>query len=180
MDKLKESHRLLHSFCIRPKLRFDGQGDKEKVLLVLRAHPLTQIYWLINGLIFFSILVLLNIVITKLLDAYQILFFDLFGLVIILYYLWFNFLSWFFNVGIVTSERIIDMDYSSVLFKEVTIAMLNKVEDLTSKSAGFFSSIFDYGNVFIQTAGTEANIEFMNIPRPSETVKIINDILNQK
>jgi hypothetical protein len=57
------------------------------------------------------------------------------------------------------------------------MAVINKIEDVTSKSGGFFSSVFDYGNVFVQTAGTEANVEFMNIPKPSEVVKIINSLL---
>ena len=79
----------------------------------------------------------------------------------------------------VTDERIIDIDFHSVLYKEVTIAMLKKIEDVTSKAGGFFSSLFDYGNVFVQTAGTEANIEFMNVPKPSQVAKIINQLLSK-
>jgi hypothetical protein len=72
---------------------------------------------------------------------------------------------------------VIDIDLHSILYKEVTMAVLGKIEDVTSKSGGFFSSIFNYGNVFVQTAGTEANVEFINIPRPSEVTKIINSLL---
>ena len=89
-----------------------------------------------------------------------------------------NFLSWYFNVGIGTNHRVIDIDFHSLLYKEVTIALLEKVEDVTSKTSGFFSAIFNYGNVFLQTAGTEANIEFMNIPRPALIVKIVNQLVH--
>lgn len=95
----------------------------------------------------------------------------------ILSYIWFNFISWYFNVGIITNERIIDVDFHAVIYKEVTETILPKVEDVTAKSGGFFSAIFNYGNVFVQTAGTEANIEFHNVPKPAEVTKIINDLV---
>lgn len=179
MDSIKEKHHLFHSFCLRPRLKFDGQNNTEEIVLVLRAHPITQIYWIINGFILAVTLFLLNFLLIKILDSYQIFFFNLFGLVITFSYIWFNFLGWFFNVGIVTNERVIDIDFHNVLYKEVTIAMLGKIEDVTSKAGGFFSAVFDYGNVFVQTAGTEANIEFMQIPKPSQVAKIINQQLSK-
>jgi hypothetical protein len=106
-------------------------------------------------------------------------FFNLFAIGIVFGYFWFNLVGWFFNVGIVTNQRIIDIDLHSILYKEVTMAIIKKIEDVTSKSGGFFSSVFNYGNVFVQTAGTEANIEFMNIPKPSEAAKIINSLLQK-
>ncbi len=50
------------------------------------------------------------------------------------------------------------------------------MEDVTAKSGGFFASIFNFGNVFVQTAGTEVNLEFHNIPRPAEVTRIINSL----
>lgn len=179
MDKIKESHHSFHAFCLRPRLKFDGQNDTEDIILVLRAHPITQVYWIVNGFILIITFLLLNLLLLNFLDYYQLFFFDVFGFAIILSYVWFNFLGWFFNVGMVTDERVIDIDFHSVLYKEVTIAMLKKIEDVTSKAGGFFSSLFDYGNVFIQTAGTEANIEFMNIPKPSQVAKIVNQLLSK-
>lgn len=177
MDKTKESHLVFHSFCLHPKINFDGQNDVEKVILTLRAHPFTQIWWTINSFILLVVVILLNFILPSFLNLKQILIFDLFGLAITGSYFWFNFLGWYFNVGIITDERVVDIDFNSVLYKEVTIALLDKVEDVTSKAGGFFSSVFDYGNVFVQTAGTEANIEFMLVPKPSMVVEIINDLL---
>lgn len=176
MNKIKETHRTFHSFCLRPKIKFEGQNNQEEIILVLRSHPVTQIYWLINGTILLIILLLLNFIFPSFLNISQILFLNLFGLGIIFSYLWFNFLSWYFNVGIVTSERIVDIDFHSVLYKEVTITLINKVEDVTSKTGGFLSAVFDYGNIFVQTAGTEVNVEFLNIPKPALVAKIINQL----
>jgi len=179
MEETKEKHHVFHAFCLRPKIKFEGQNSQEEIILVLRAHPATQIYWVINGLILIIILVLLNFIFPSFLNFARILFLNIFGLGIIFSYLWFNFISWYFNVGIVTNQRIVDIDFHNVLYKEVTIAILSKVEDVTSKTGGFFSAIFDYGNVFVQTAGTEANIEFLNIPKPAQVSKIINQLIHR-
>lgn len=173
----KPYHFLFHSFCFLPKANFDGQEREEEVILRVRAHPVTQIYWLINSVFFLLIIFLLNIFYGFFLKSNQIFFINLFFLAIIFSYFWFNFVHWFYNVGIVSNKRIIDMDFPYLLYKEVTMTMLKNIEDITAKSSGFLSSFFNYGDVFIQTAGTEVNIEFIKVPKASLVVKIINDLL---
>jgi len=172
------SHRLLHSFCIRPDVRFDIQEKDEEVILVLRAHPITLLPWIINGIILFILLIFLNIVFGSLLSPAQFFLLNLTITIFILSYLWFNFLAYFFNVGIVTNKRVIDIDFSTVIYREVTEAGLKQIEDITSKSGGYFASLFDYGDVFIQTAGTDVNIEFLKIPKPAEVVSIVNSFIS--
>lgn len=177
MDKIKPSHSALHAFCVKPAYRFESQHPDEQVILALRAHPITQLSWIFNSFILLTILVFLNFLTPQILNLVQNIFVNIFGAALIFSYIWFNFLSWFFNVGLITNERIVDVDFHSIIYKEVTETQLTKVEDVTAKSGGFFASIFDYGNVFVQTAGTEVNIEFIKIPRPSEVTKIINDLI---
>ncbi len=177
---LETSHQVLHSFCIKPPVKFESQAEDEEVLVVLRAHPITQLPWIINGIIFIIILIFLDFVFSSFLQSSQFLFINFLSIVFIFSYLWFNFLGYFFNVGIVTNMRVIDIDFNAVIYKEFTDASLEKIEDITSKSGGYFASLFDYGNVFVQTAGTEVNIEFLKIPKPSEVVSIINNLTRSK
>lgn len=178
-DKTNEHHQFFHSFCSYPKIKFSIQENDEEIILVLRMHPITQIFWLVNGIIFFIVLFLFNIFFSSYFSLNQIFFFNIFFISLIFSYLWFNFLNWYFNVGIITNKRVIDIDYHGVIYKEFTVAKLNKIEDITSKTGGYLQSIFDYGNVFIQTAGTEVNIEFINIPQPSKVVSVINNLLTR-
>lgn len=177
MHTLKPSHSALHSFCIKPDYRFDSQRSGEDVLLLLRAHPVTQLPWVVNSIVLLLVLLFLNFLFFKFLTTNQIIFANLFGLAFIFAYVWFNFLSWFFNVGIITNKRIFDIDYHAVIYREITETQFSKVEDVTAKSGGFFSSIFNYGNIFVQTAGTEVNIEFHNVPKPSEASRIISNLV---
>ncbi|KKP29278.1 MAG: hypothetical protein UR15_C0018G0004 [Parcubacteria group bacterium GW2011_GWA2_31_28] len=179
-NKSYQSHHVLHSYCVYPETRFESQDNDEKVILTLRAHPFTQIHWIVKSFLLMIVFILINIFVASFLNLVQLIFLNFFGLVIVLSYVWFNFLNWFFNVGIVTTTQIIDIDFSSILYKEVSAARLNKVEDVTSKSGGYFESFFDYGDLFVQTAGAEKNVEFMNIPKPAEAIEVINTLLGKK
>lgn len=82
-------------------------------------------------------------------------------------------------MGIVTNKQIIDIDFNALTFRNVTRTELNHVEDISVKVSGFASSIFNYGNLFVQTAGSEINTEFMQIPDPARAAHIIQDILKE-
>ena len=176
-NNTNQSHQLLHSYCLNPEVKLDTQGLNEPILVVVRSHPFTQLPWIFNSVFLFILLITLNILLFSIFSTAQVIFINTFSIILILSYIWFNILDWFFNVGIVTNERIIDVDFMNVLYKEVTEARLDKVEDITSKSGGFFESFFDYGDVFIQTAGSAVHIEFMNISKPSDVVRIISDLV---
>jgi membrane protein YdbS with pleckstrin-like domain len=104
---------------------------------------------------------------------------NIFGYTLALYYAWNNFLRWYFHVGIITNQRAIDIDFPSTLFKSVTIAELRDVQEVTTKAVGYIGAVFNFGDIFIQTAGTRANIEFHNAPQPSQIVKVINELSQQ-
>jgi len=179
METHRQRHRYIHSFSEYPDVSFSTQRVNEKIILVLRSHPITQVGWVINGIIMFTLLFLTDVVLPNFFAINQIIFFNLIMIAFIISYIWFNFLHWFFNVGIVTNERVLDLDYSSVTYKESTEAKLNKIEDITAKQVGYLGSFFNYGDVFVQTAGTEANIEFMSVPEPSTIVKIIDGLVHR-
>src|SRR3990167_4660730 len=90
-----------------------------------------------------------------------------------------NFLLWAYNVGILTSHRILDIDYVSILQKEVSGSTLDDITDVTGTTTGFFRAIFDYGDIFIQTAGLTQNIEFRGVPEPNVVVAIVSRVIRE-
>jgi hypothetical protein len=186
-----QNHRLPHrtstslgAYTIRPqKVHFSTQGKDEQIILFLRKHPITQLPWilvliLITIVPFFAIPLLSSL--TNLLTVLPLMFWVVF---IIFYYMgvfaygYVNFILWYYNINIVTNERVIDIDFLYLLVQEVTAARLTQVEDVTLKRTGSFSTLYDYGNVFVQTAGTEVNIEFLQIPKPRQVSQILIDLL---
>ena len=173
---LVQSHQFLHSYCLRPDVHFESQAADEDVILVLRAHPITQIPWIFNTFLFFALLIILNFFLPLILSPAQIIFTNIGLSFFIISYFFYNFIQWFFNVGIITNQRILDVDFADIVYKEITEARLERVEDITSKGGGFLETFFNYGDLFVQTAGTELNIEFLNIPNPGDVVRIIEDL----
>lgn len=86
-------------------------------------------------------------------------------------------MNWYFTIGIVTNRQVIDADFDALLFRNMTRTDLTHVEDVTVKASGFISSILDYGNIHIQTAGSEINSEFLDVPHPARAAHIIENLL---
>lgn len=170
-------HRFLHAFCIYPSMRFETQSASEYVILLLRAHPITQIFWILTAFIMVVVSFFISLFLGRILTSQQLIFTLLFWYAFIASYVFLNILNWLFNVGIVTNERIVDVDFHGTLYKEVSVSSIDKIEDVTVKTGGFAASLFHYGNLFIQTAGTEKHIEFINIPNPTQVASIINNLI---
>lgn len=180
MENNNKKSSVLYSYCLNPQTKFDTQEEGEKVYLLLRSHPFTQIGWIFGSIILFFLLFISNLFTKNFFSLEQITLINIIFTVIIISYVWFKILNWYFNVGIITSKRVIDIDFYAVLYKEITNAQLGRIEDTTVKSGGYFRSLFDYGSIFVQTAGTEANVEFIDVPHPSDAVQIINKLLSKK
>lgn len=173
-------HRFLHAFCTYPSLRFETQSESEQVILLLRAHPITQVFWILTAFIMIVLSFFISLFLEPILTISQLIFTLLFWYAIIVSYVFLNILNWLFNVGMVTNERIVDIDFHGTLYKEVSASSIGKIEDVTIKTGGFAASLFHYGNLFIQTAGTEGNIEFINIPNPTQAASIINNLMRSQ
>jgi membrane protein YdbS with pleckstrin-like domain len=57
---------------------------------------------------------------------------------------------------------------------------LDKIQDVTDKQIGAMGSFFDIGSVFVQTAGSNQDVEFQNIPRPRDVHDILSDLLEMQ
>ena len=164
-----------------PNCRFEGQDPEEKILLLLRAHPITNLKWIIPAILLFfvpfiapSILSLIRLEIGSIPPSYGVVFLIL-NYLLILTIVFEGYLYWFFNVYIVTDKNIVDVDFHSLLFKNIDVAPLRNIEDTSSSMGGILSSIFHYGHVFIQTAGATKNIDLHDVPRPHHVADFILD-----
>lgn len=161
--------------------RFEGQDSDEKILLLLRAHPITNLGWIIPAaLLFFlpffipQVLSFVNLNPSTVPPSHGIVFLII-NYLLILTIAFEGFLHWYFNVYIVTDKNIVDVDFHSILFKNIDVAPLRNIEDTSSSMGGILNSIFHYGNVFIQTAGASRNIDLHSVPRPHHVADFILD-----
>lgn len=169
-----------------PQTGFSGQDRGEHIVLLLRQHPgvLIPRVFVIIFMFILPVLVLPFLSVFEMEIAARDVVFG-FGLMLLwvmlaITYAVITLFKWFFNVNIVTTERIIDIDFDHLFDHRVSEAQLEKIEDVSHSAVGMWAVIFDYGSVFIQTAAQQREFEFRNIPRPRDVQDTINDLLELK
>lgn len=171
---------MFKAFLPKPKnVYFEDQNEDEKVVLILRQHLFTQIKSLVlTSLMAIFIPFILDYVgfLPSFPERFQFAFY-LFWLVLILIVFINIFLHWFFNLYIITDERIIDVDFDSMIHKNISSAKIENIEDITTSTSGFFASIFNYGTIAVQTAGEKREFEFAAVPQPAKVSKLLNELL---
>jgi uncharacterized membrane protein YdbT with pleckstrin-like domain len=168
----------LAAYCYYPhQVAFSHMDDEEIVILLLRRHAVTNVPWIVAAVLMFLAPLLIDL--THLLSFLPSNFQAralLVWYLITLAFAFEKFLVWFFNVNIVTDERIFDVDFHNLLYREITDANLDQVQDVTVRMGSFVRTIFNYGDVIIQTAGEVPRIEFSGVPYPDRVAKVLRDL----
>jgi len=161
---------------------FEGQEKGEKIILLLRAHLITlvpRVFTIIFLLIlpFFApfILGLSGIDLAGFLSAAQTFLIVVFWYLFTFGFALYRFIFWYFNVYLLTNERVVDFDFKGLLHKETAYAKLNQVQDVSPKMIGFFGTFFHYGNIYIQTAAERPEFEFHNVENPNMVAQEIHE-----
>lgn len=174
----------LSAFLVSPAgVTFETQEEDETIVLLLRKHVVTNLLWILTSIIvfflpfFFPIAApILNL--TAIPTRFQFIGLLLWYL-LTLSFVFQNFLMWYYNVYIVTNHRVIDVDFFSLLYKRISDAPLSKIQDVTYSMGGVASALFNYGDVFIQTAAEVPNFEFLAVPSPEKVVKTITSLMGK-
>jgi hypothetical protein len=180
-DKLKDQRTSnpLASLMIRPKkVSFETQEKEEKVILLARQHLITNVRW-----IFVAVLMLFGP--TFIFMVYPEFFSSLRyqSLITLIWYLltfsfvFQHFLRWFFNVNIITDERVVDIDFPSLLYRDISSTKIDMIQDISVKMGGFVRSLFNYGDVHIQTAAEQKEFIFEAIAQPERVIEILNELI---
>lgn len=178
----KRGHGRFSAFWMYPeRVNFETKEANEKVILLLRKHPITNLGWiLLAGVMLLapSLLDRLN-VFSTLPGSFQIII-NLAWYLVTLAFIMESFLDWFFNVYIVTNLRVIDIDFVNLIYKNVSDANIDKIQDVSYNMGGVGRTIFNYGDVIIQTAAEIEEFDFEAIPNPAKVAKIIEDLMVKK
>lgn len=179
----------LGSFLVKPYwVSFQNQDDDENILLFLRPHVITTLPWLFLSFVLFLIPVLIAYIyplisgtiftISFLPENFTIILL-LFYYLLVFNYFFVNFITWFFSISIVTQKRIVDIDYSDLVYHDVAVTKLDLVEDVNYTQTGFIRSFFNYGDVFVQTAGEKLHFDLLAVPKPAKAVDIIQNLIGE-
>jgi membrane protein YdbS with pleckstrin-like domain len=79
-----------------------------------------------------------------------------------------RFIDYYLDLWIVTNDRIIDIEQHGLFTRTVTEIDLFRIQDVTVEIHGVFATLFNYGNVTVQTASSTQHIVFYNVSDPNE------------
>ncbi|MBM3256610.1 MAG: PH domain-containing protein [Candidatus Moranbacteria bacterium] len=156
-------------------------AEKENLILFLRRHWIN----LFGQLFPFAAIIVLLFVIFLLFDYF--IGFDLisdlemqmlrFAIALFALFLWsfvfIVFIDYYLDIWIVTEQRIVDIQQKGLFRREISELRLEKVQDLTTEITGIIPTFFDYGDLYVQTAGKRERFLFKSIPHPERVRDVI-------
>jgi membrane protein YdbS with pleckstrin-like domain len=71
------------------------------------------------------------------------------------------------DTWIVTNERVLDIIQKGFFVRTVSELDLTKVQDISVNTTGFIQTIFDFGDVEIQSAGATNKFRFKQVGHPN-------------
>ena len=162
---------------------FPGQKSKEKVIKTFRKNILTLYK---KGLKFLVFLVVSIFVMTYLsqLEILSVIsnylnIAALLGIIFSLSYGFYVWMTWYYDVYILTSERVIEAKQKGLFNREVKEIDLEKVQDITYSVSGFLSTVMELGNVKIKSS-SGMEMEMDNIGKPSVVREVIMKLIEKK
>jgi hypothetical protein len=183
IDGQKSKPHFYSSLLFNPEnVTFENQEEDEEIVILVRRDLITNVPWILAAFVLIFIPPILNALSpffapffalsgqTQLIAA-SFYYIMVFGFILI------QFTLWYFNIGLVTNKRVVDFDVSGILAKHISETRLNIVEDVSYSQVGSVRTIFNYGDVVLQTAGTQPNFEFDRAPEPARIVRIIADMI---
>lgn len=173
----------LAAYAFQPdNIHFETQQKDEEIVLFLRQHPIVNVPWIVLALLLIFAPLFLQVFLPPL--TFPPFRFQLLALVfwylLALAFIFERFVSWLFNIYIVTNERVVDIDFPTLVYKEVTDAELGRIQDVTFRQAGVVRAFFNYGDILVQTAGAVPNIEFLGVPRPGQVARTLQELREKK
>ena len=168
---------MMGAYSVSPGKRFINEQEDEEVVLLLRAHPITNLKWILISMVMIIVPEALTAVGAFAdVPANFLVMGKLVWYLVILAYGLERFLNWYYSVFIVTNERVVDIDFVNLLTRIVSYANLNHIEEPSMVAGGFIRSLFKFGDVFVATAAEGQATEALGVPYPERVISIISEL----
>lgn len=160
---------------------FARKTQDEEAILVVRKHWIAYITHVLLALVIPIIPLVLLFAIRNMSDTYggTTLYLGLFvvSVVISVNILVTAFMQWYYNVAIITDKRIVALKVVSVFQHDYIEILWRKVQDVSHDSVGPLHSMFDIGNMYIDTAGEGVDLTLPFLPSPRDVQDVIDNLV---
>lgn len=162
-------------------------APQEITVLRLRRHPVV----FLKEISLFLFLMALPLVVVFLLNVTEVRLPDdgvvpvlviLGGSVYYLYltlFIFYNFFIFFLDRWVVTNKHIINIEQHTMFHRTLSKQELARVQDVTAEMNGLLQTLFNYGNVSVQTAGEQEHFLFEDVPAPNFVANTILKLVDR-
>lgn len=158
---------------------FPGQQEDEEVIIFQRRHWFVLLMWLLLPTLSLIPLSLMAWGVIRLLDPsrlVQALIWLFFMAPALGWFAWL-FLDWENDHYIVTNKRVLHIERVYFLYESRDEARLDRVQDVTVEIPDIVANLLYYGDVTVETAGTEGRIVFRAIAKPRKVQRRIFELI---
>lgn len=74
--------------------------------------------------------------------------------------------TYYMDIWVITNKRMIDIDYLRLFDRNIAILRMERVQDVTTHVKGIFGTLFKFGSVHVQTAGSDKEFVIDQIANP--------------
>ncbi len=78
------------------------------------------------------------------------------------------FVAFHLDLWVITNDRLLDVQQKTLFARTVSEVDLYQIQDASSEVHGIFPSIFNYGNIILQTASAVPKFTFRNVANPNK------------
>jgi len=178
---------LFTTYCKNPRgITFAEQEDDETILLFLRRDFITNVPWIAATIALGFVPYLIRFIFVSTSFSLFTLPHNISLILVTFYYIivvgfaFSNLLSWFYNIGLVTNKRGVDIDFVDLATVNVATASLPDIKDVEYTQAGFFQSLFDYGDIRVRIEASGEVFTFEKVPRPTEIAGIMSKLIGRQ
>lgn len=169
---------------------FTSQRNDEKVFVMSRRHMINFLWFIVN----FSLLFVLPLVAVLMASistpsifsvSSEMYYRDALIIAVMSYYLIFSMIllaAWinhYYSILIVTDERVVEIIQKNLFSRHFNEMTFENIEDVSCKTNGILNTLFDVGDLDIQTAGSLRNFSITGISYPEIVSEIIIELASQ-
>jgi membrane protein YdbS with pleckstrin-like domain len=153
---------------------FIRQKNYEHIIRTVRRSFITFIPTIVLTAILLAVPIILKVFLDTLFPDFLatttllpifILFISLYYLSIGLFF-YSSFVIFYLDMLVITNDRLLDIEQKNLFARTIAEADLYQIQDVSSEIIGFFPTLFNYGNLTIQTAGAVLKFEVSNVHGP--------------
>lgn len=152
---------------------FSSQNPNETIIRILHRHWFNLIIQLIPAFVMCAIMISSFVLYPYLFsgftdDGMRIVFFFINSFLFLLMWIY-CFVIWFdyyLDIWIMTSERIVNVEQKGLFSRQVSELKYRMIQDVSTDVHGFFPTLFNFGDVTVQTAAEQSRFKFKAVGNP--------------